>query len=102
MNEILKIANDYINKYQIGEYVNDIKFVTNKDNLTSYVVWYIASTKEILYNIDEAQKYNEIIRNSNYNDYQKLLYGLPVSKEVMKNIKNFNFSNYENIFKHVL
>lgn len=29
MNEILKIANDYINKYQIGEYVNDIKFVTN-------------------------------------------------------------------------
>ena len=55
-NELLSIANDYINKNNLKKYIKDIIFINDNNKTIPYIAGYNFDSKIILYNLEKALK----------------------------------------------
>ena len=72
-NELLSIANDYINKNNLKKYIKDIIFINDNNTTIPYIAGYNFESKIILYNLEKALKENNYI-NIIYFMYHELVH----------------------------
>ena len=72
-NELLSIANDYINKNNLKKYIKDIVFTNDNNKIIPYVAGYNFESKIIQYNLEKALKENDYI-NIIYFMYHELVH----------------------------
>lgn len=72
-NELLSIANDYINKNNLKKYIKDIVFTNDNNKIIPYVAGYNFESKIIQYNLEKALKENNYI-NIIYFMYHELVH----------------------------